>query len=393
MNNFVIRDVNSDFPRLLESYQAYFNSVYSTTGHRSVENWTVSDTPVPAAVNYIVIPVSGFHKFDIPTVKPNDILVLDAYTESANCLTTDLVEKLKQYTNKLLILSNGTWDKDIFDYDLDYEIVIYPYWLISYSSYIASPHSVNYYQLTQHSPAPTKMFNCLVGVSRPERDYIVSKLVDKNLVAHNVVSYKGNFRRNGHANWDFTDEWRHKFNADYTEYAKLSLDTPPDTDLRLLKSSEWEDYGNFSLAYGRPWSGREHILPVTIFNDTMFSLVVETSVFNKNFHPTEKTLRNFLLKKPFIVFSSQHYVKYLHTLGFKTFGDFLDESYDSIECPLERCDAIIAETERICNEDIISKHQSYFDAICEHNYNHMSRLQQYYTQTITDSIGKFFINT
>ena len=392
MNNFVIRDVNSDFPRLLESYQAYFNSVYSTTGRQLVEPWTVSDYPDPDATNYILIPVSGFHRFEIPVLKADDVLVLDAFTEAANCLTVDLVNKLNQYPNKKLILANGPWDKSVFNYDMDYDIVLYPYWLISYSSYIASPHSVNYYQLEQVNPYPTKMFNCLLGVSRPERDYLVSQLADNNLITNNIVSYKGNFKRNGHANWNFTSEWRNLFDGDYTRYKELALDAPPASDLKFLRSSEWEDYSSFNLPYGRPWSGREHILPVTIFNETKFSLVVETSVFNNNFHPTEKTIRNFLLQKPFLVFSSQHYLKYLHRLGFKTFGDVIDESYDGIECPKQRCDAIIREVKRVCDSDVIGNRQGYFDAICEHNYNHMGRLQQYYTQTLTESIGKFFIN-
>lgn len=393
MNNFVIRDVNSDFPRLLESYQAYFNSVYSTTGEKLVEPWTVSEYPVPDATNYILIPVSGFHRFEIPTAKADDILVLDAYTEAANCLTIDLVEKFKQYPNKKLILANGPWDKSIFNYNMDYEIVIYPYWLISYSSYIASPHSVNYYQLAQCDVNPTKMFNCLVGVSRPERDYLVSRLVDKNLVKHNIVSYKGNFTRNGNAKWDFSSPWHHLFAGDYTEYKQLQLNRSDETDLRFLQVTEWEDYGNFNLPYGRPWSGREHILPITIFNDTVFSVVVETSVFNNNFHPTEKTIRNFLLKKSFVVFSSQFYLRYLRSLGFKTFDGIIDESYDSIECPKQRCDAIIDEVERLCHGDVIRKNLEEVDAICEHNYNHMSKLQPYYTQLLTETIGKFFINT
>lgn len=393
MNHFVVGDINSDFPRYLENFQAYFNSIYTTTGIKLVEPWTVSDITDINKRNFVVVPVSGFDRFVLPSLKPDDVIVLDGYTEAANCLTVDLVNKLKQYPNKKLILSNGTWDKGIFDYDLDYEIVIYPYWLMSYSTYLTSTHTINYYQLANHKPEPTKMFNCLVGVSRPERDYMVSKLVDRNLTQHNIVSYKGNFSGNGYANWKFSNPWHQLFHGDYDSYKQLQLNAADDSDLTFLKTTEWEDYGNFGLPYGRPWSGREHILPVTIFNDTVFSVVVETSVFNCNFHPTEKTIRNFLLKKSFVVFSSQHYLKYLQQLGFKTFSGIIDESYDDIECPKQRCDAIIDEVERLCQGDVIRNNSQQIEEICEYNYNHMSKLQQYYTKTLTDSIGKFFINT
>ena len=392
MNHFVVGDINSDFPKFLEDFQAYFNSIYTTTGIKLVEPWTISDKTDSNKRNYVVVPVSGILKFNIPDLSPDDIIVLDGYTEAANCLTVDLVNKLKKYPNKKIILSNGPWEKDIFTYNMDYDIVIYPYWLMSYSTYLTGTHTINFYQLSQYNPYPTKMFNCLVGVSRPERDYFVSRLVDEDLVKDGILSYKGNFSGNGHASWAFTDDSRHMFVGDYSQYSRLALNKPSESDLKFLKTSEWENYGNFALPYGRPWSGREHILPVTIFNETKFSLVVETSVFNKNFHPTEKTIRNFLLRKPFLVFSSQHYLKYLHRLGFKTFGNIIDESYDDIECPKQRCDAIISEAKRVCNNDIIGNNQSYFDSVCEHNYKQMSSLQPYYTRMLEKAIGSFFIN-
>lgn len=393
MNHFVVDDINSDFPRFLEGFQAYFNSVYTTTGVKLVEPWTLSDSVDTSKRNFVVVPVSGIEEFNIPKLAEHDVIVVDGFTEAANCLTTVLVDKIKGYPNKKIILANGPWDHDVFTYDLDYEIVLYPYWLMSYSTYLTSTHTINFYQLSKHKPAPTRMFNCLVGVSRPERDYLVSQLVERDLIKDNIVSYKGNFSGNGYAPWSFSDNWTDKFAGDYSKYMGLRLNAPSDVDLQFLKSTRWSDYSEFNLPYGMPWSGREHILPVTIFNDSAFSLVMETSVFNKNFHPTEKTIRNFLLKKPFIVFSSQHFLKYLHSLGFKTFGDVLDESYDNIECPRERCDAILNEVERMCNNNIMHNNQSYFGAVCEHNYKQMSSLQPYYTQLIEKAIGKFFINS
>ena len=392
MNHFVVNDINSDFPRFLEDFQAYFNSVYTTTGVKLVEPWTISDTTDSNKRNFVVVPVSGHLMYAIPELKPDDVIVLDGFTEAANCLTIDLVNKVKPYPNKKLIITNGPWENDIFNYDLDYELVIYPYWLMSYSTYLTSTHTINFYQLRNHNPLPSKMFNCLVGVSRPERDYLVSELVNANLIKNNIVSYKGNFTRNGNSKWNFSEPWHHLFAGDYRQYGNLQLNKADESDLRFLKASDWEDYGNFELPYGSSWSGREHILPVTIFNETKFSLVVETSVFNKNFHPTEKTIRNFLLRKPFLVFSSQHYLKYLRRIGFKTFGNIIDESYDDIECPKQRCDAIIREVKRICDNDIIGNNQSYFDSVCEHNYKQMSSLQPYYAQMLEKAIGKFFIN-
>jgi hypothetical protein len=86
-------------------------------------------------------------------------------------------------------------------------------------------------------------------------------------------------------------------------------------------------------------------------------------------------------------------VRYLQELGFRTFGAVIDESYDDIECPKKRCDAILIEVERICNNNLISSNIAYFAEVCEHNYQQMSKLQPYYTKILEKAIGKFFINT
>ena len=43
---------------------------------------------------------------------------------------------------------------------------------------------------------------------------------------------------------------------------------------------------------------------------------------------SEKILRPLLTKTPFIVFAAQGTLEHLKSLGFKTFSDFWDESYD-----------------------------------------------------------------
>jgi hypothetical protein len=232
-----------------------------------------------------------------------------------------------------------------------------------------------------------------VGVSRPERDYFMSRLLSSEIAQSGVISYKGNFTRNGSASWDFANSHIPLFDGDYAEFKTDELTQPNRSDLDLLQKSDWEDYSHFSLAYGRPWSGREHILPTNLFDETAFSLVVETSVFNGNFHVTEKTLRNFLLKQPFLVFSSQYFLRELRNIGFRTFEGIINEDYDSIECPKARCDAIIDESVRICNENAISRNIDEINAICEHNYNMMSKLQPYFANKLSKAIDKFFINT
>ena len=48
------------------------------------------------------------------------------------------------------------------------------------------------------------------------------------------------------------------------------------------------------------------------------------------FWPTEKTMKPIMMKHPFLLLAPMHHLKNLRGLGFKTFGDVIDESYDEM---------------------------------------------------------------
>jgi hypothetical protein len=69
-------------------------------------------------------------------------------------------------------------------------------------------------------------------------------------------------------------------------------------------------------------------------------ITIETDVYNPMFF-TEKTTRNFFFGKPFVVFAAPGYLANIRRLGFKTFPELVDESYDLIENTEERFQAFL----------------------------------------------------
>lgn len=65
--------------------------------------------------------------------------------------------------------------------------------------------------------------------------------------------------------------------------------------------------------------------------------------------PTEKTFKAISCARPFISVSSPLFLQQLRNLGFKTFHEFIDESYDEIFDLNERFAAIVNEIERLSN--------------------------------------------
>jgi hypothetical protein len=102
---------------------------------------------------------------------------------------------------------------------------------------------------------------------------------------------------------------------------------------------------------------------------------------------TEKTFKGILSKRPFIIAGSKNSIALLKDLGFKTFNEFWDESYDSCDYYYQRVDKIIdilknlvtlpvTELQTICNS---------MENILEYNFN-------YYINNFSDIDLKKFLN-
>lgn len=88
-------------------------------------------------------------------------------------------------------------------------------------------------------------------------------------------------------------------------------------------------------------------------------------------HITEKTYKNIICKKPFIVFSTSGWIKDFQKLGYRSFSPFIDERYDKITDDYQRLLAIAAEVKRLnslSKEDFL-KLVNYCQEVVDYNYN------------------------
>ena len=108
--------------------------------------------------------------------------------------------------------------------------------------------------------------------------------------------------------------------------------------------------------------------------ESLSEIIFETRLHHLYFNLfTEKTLKGFLMKRPFLLAAHKGSLKCLKKLGFKTFDFIFDESYDDIENEKERIDFITNEFKKFNsrsieeNYEIIKKYQN----IYEFNFNHL----------------------
>lgn len=83
-----------------------------------------------------------------------------------------------------------------------------------------------------------------------------------------------------------------------------------------------------------------------IWSKFYIDVVSSTDHYNKHYF-SEKLSRPLLTRKPFLALAAPGTLELIRSLGFRTFGDWWDESYDREPCLNKRLDMVINEINRI----------------------------------------------
>jgi hypothetical protein len=87
------------------------------------------------------------------------------------------------------------------------------------------------------------------------------------------------------------------------------------------------------------------------YPQSWFSAVTETEMLDRPARVTEKVFKPLLNFHPFVVFGNPGSLAFLRGLGFETFPEMIDESYDGVADPRLRFDMAYAQMERLCRMD------------------------------------------
>ncbi len=92
-----------------------------------------------------------------------------------------------------------------------------------------------------------------------------------------------------------------------------------------------------------------HNLNIRMYCKHPVNVITETLAFDSSVFFSEKIWKPMLVKQIFLLWSSPFYLKWLRSLGFRTFEPFVNEDYDLIVDDLDRAEAIAKECKRIIN--------------------------------------------
>jgi len=234
--------------------------------------------------------------------------VLIADYELADQPLADYVEKLKKLhknTNLLYIVSDTLKD------DTHPDCRIHP-WFLTMTA------KINSYTPVDNWDRP-KIFDALLGLNKIHRQYVFDQLVASDLLDKSYVSILKT--RLG--------PWSDKHKENSTLYRSPGLDC-----LETIEARQSINETGFFDSYKKTFTDRQAIeqnvstqIPAAIYNNSYYSLICETNA-NINYL-SEKTAKPLIAKRPFIMFGAQHQLAFLRRMGFHTFDQIIDESYDS----------------------------------------------------------------
>lgn len=170
----------------------------------------------------------------------------------------------------------------------------------------------------------SKKFTCLNRIDKPFRRLFAANIVAKKI--HNDAYFSYNDK---------------KYNIEYPT---------ADTDV-----GQWTNYWDQSVLKGfnppyrcddlEDYQHNTHqIINKNFYQDAYWNVILETHINQNTLFLTEKTFKPILNLQPFLIIGSPGSLDLLKELGYKTFGNWIDESYDKIsdaELRLSKCFEIV----------------------------------------------------
>lgn len=175
-----------------------------------------------------------------------------------------------------------------------------------------------------------KKFTCLNRVDKGHRRYVAVQLWKREFASKGYFSYSfGKFKFEdgsyvlGKTEWDEDP-------GEAREYDVIDWDLPYYEWKKFCDQGPWTADDLTIEEHNNHWHVEEQH-----YNDAYWNYITETGIEKYPFL-SEKTFKPIANLQPFVLMGGKGSLKLLHDLGYKTFGDYINESYDNIGNPQSR---------------------------------------------------------
>jgi len=126
-----------------------------------------------------------------------------------------------------------------------------------------------------------------------------------------------------------------------------------------------------------------------LYDDSLVNIVNETYFFNNIIHITEKTYKPIAFMQPFVLLGAPGSLQHVKDMGFKTFGEFWDESYDLEKDHKLRFNKIVDVLSNISSwpEHVKIDFTYAVKGILEYNANHLNTMKNIEIDNLVEKYG------
>jgi len=221
----------------------------------------------------------------------------------------------------------------------------------------------------------SKKYLCLNRNLRFHRRVIFSLLNNNNLLNDGIVSYLGLDSPSLTPSLEFSEKLKNKKNL-----CLLENSTATRVNDQWLLHDEYIKKSVSAVPIGYSFKNFNEIEDPTLslkfidasLEQQCFLHVISETVYNyPSSFLTKKSLKPIIYKRPFVLVGPAGSIKNLHSIGFKTFGQWWDESYDQIEDNEKRMLLVLQIIKQICSIDISSLQDmcKQMKNVLEYNFN------------------------
>jgi len=273
----------------------------------------------------------------------------------------DLIKKFNINSKQVIFMSYELRSDETYKLLLDEfpKFREYPLSVIGMDTYCFEPHS-NYGNL----PLPTEdkkpyKYVCYNANGKEYRQFLVTELFRRGLDKYGLISLLYRYGSPNQILDNFTEDLGFDITKGYgklvDEYAKKEM--VKIVPLVLDQTMEEVDRND------RPVS-LNHI------KDSYFNIITESYMYNNTLPQSHKTIFEMsektykaLICQPFIHLGSYGVLKYMKSMGYQTFPELFDESYDDIINHTDRLLAVVESIEKVCKMDESEFHNIYCESI------------------------------
>lgn len=222
-------------------------------------------------------------------------------------------------------------------------------------------------------------FNRIIANDRSYRIYFVSLLKEQQLLEKGLVSFG--------VTDNLFDDWRDETsrpNSKLSNLAKQHIENHLiDINKLVIDCNELPGSASADIPRG------DRNLEISAF----WHIVTETVFYYDKLHLTEKIFKPIVSKQPFMLLAAPGNLAYLKSYGFKTYDSIIDESYDLIQDPDQRTEAVVKQLAWYCSLSAEEKQQviEAIAPIVEYNFHHFyGEFKHIITRELLDNCRTLF---